>query len=966
MVDSSGATPIDLWLPLQICGRMKTVSGEIRVQLRFSEPLTPKSFPQSVRLAADFPAADVDVENPDDKDMQPNELHIVAIRARGLQAVDWSILSASSSDPFVEFEIIGEATSSFEKKKTKVVYNCLEPVWNETFVWPKFHDNSNIIQVSVFDANNIASRVFLGKALIPASDLLDGGRTHRKWYKLLEGRGEERGEIELVIKWKFNANVLNDELVEEAKKVAQAKIRGSSAIGGGGGGRGDADSDYESGNEAEDEEKDKRASPQTKEEKEQKKREFEDKENALREIMVQSGDYQVQVHIIEARDLKPENLDGTSDPVVYVECFGETRHTRVVKSCTSCVFDELMIFNFSSLDKEQVKEGVVRISVFDYGIAKNTMIGSYAVDAVGVYTSSKSHEMYRQWVPLMDDVDPGDVGVQGYLKLSVQIIGPGERAVLHDEDAEQEEELKREAAVGGDVGSLIIDTPIVRKEWQYVVVSVYKCEDLPIMDANHAGGLISTAGTDAFCKLSVAGGKESMTKVKPVKGEQRMVIQPIFDCEMWYPVAMPTMTNVIKFSVWDYNVSGARCIGNLVQRIAVIQNAGNCRLPPRWYNLYGAQEIGASETVMAQVSEIAAGIKNTFSHLGGGKDWYNCYNAVPDNAPCYKGRVLLAFRMEKKRPHKYESPNVQPFRRSIRGIKNRGVKLPPIREPPKLDRFVLHAIVFGGTGLPEFATSANLRVKVSIGLHELCTKQERLELGMARWNQHLRSESLALPKDMEQLPDIFIHLLKGDDRPICFARIKACDVVDKKYLGFASPSQWFQLQKDRALGAVDESQYPGSLLIKLGFGLQEDYDSCSQDWDAALEMAMRNVQYQARVHVYQARNLPACDSNGLCDPFLVCSFMGQKYPTQVRYKTLFPTYYETLVFDNVSLPPGNNFEFASQIICRIFDEDCPPLPAVSRPAIADEFLGTFSIPMKDAHVTLDLDSTLARDIEPKW
>ena len=42
--------------------------------------------------------------------------------------------------------------------------------------------------------------------------------------------------------------------------------------------------------------------------------------------------------------------------------------------------------------------------------------------------------MYRQWVALMDDEDAGDVGIQGYLKLSISIIGPGEKPVVHNEE----------------------------------------------------------------------------------------------------------------------------------------------------------------------------------------------------------------------------------------------------------------------------------------------------------------------------------------------------------------------------------------------------------------------------------------------------------------------------------------------------------------------------------------------------
>lgn len=53
-----------------------------------------------------------------------------------------------------------------------------------------------------------------------------------------------------------------------------------------------------------------------KEEMEKALKELQDKHNAVR---LEDGDYQVQVHVIEVRDLKGENKDGTSDPVVFVE-----------------------------------------------------------------------------------------------------------------------------------------------------------------------------------------------------------------------------------------------------------------------------------------------------------------------------------------------------------------------------------------------------------------------------------------------------------------------------------------------------------------------------------------------------------------------------------------------------------------------------------------------------------------------
>ena len=35
------------------------------------------------------------------------------------------------------------------------------------------------------------------------------------------------------------------------------------------------------------------------------------------------GDYRMQVHVIEARDLVGKDLSGMSDPAIFVKCFGQ-------------------------------------------------------------------------------------------------------------------------------------------------------------------------------------------------------------------------------------------------------------------------------------------------------------------------------------------------------------------------------------------------------------------------------------------------------------------------------------------------------------------------------------------------------------------------------------------------------------------------------------------------------------------
>ena len=41
--------------------------------------------------------------------------------------------------------------------------------------------------------------------------------------------------------------------------------------------------------------------------------------------------------------------------------------------------------------------------------------------------SFQDHEIHRQWVALVDDENPRDSGTQGYLQLSVAIVGPGDK-----------------------------------------------------------------------------------------------------------------------------------------------------------------------------------------------------------------------------------------------------------------------------------------------------------------------------------------------------------------------------------------------------------------------------------------------------------------------------------------------------------------------------------------------------------
>ena len=74
----------------------------------------------------------------------------------------------------------------------------------------------------------------------------------------------------------------------------------------------------------------------------------------LSDIEIKSGDYKCIIHIIECRELKPKDLNGQSDPVCYVEIFGQKYNTAVKKETLSCVWDETFIIQKRNLDKEDI------------------------------------------------------------------------------------------------------------------------------------------------------------------------------------------------------------------------------------------------------------------------------------------------------------------------------------------------------------------------------------------------------------------------------------------------------------------------------------------------------------------------------------------------------------------------------------------------------------------------------------
>ena len=114
-------------------------------------------------------------------------------------------------------------------------------------------------------------------------------------------------------------------------------------------------------------------------------------------------------------------------------------------------------------------------------------MGSFTCDFDSSYfntdTINQPGEIYRQWVPLVNQVDSRQSGIMGHLKLSIRFVGPGDVPIPHN----LPEELKQEKLAIAKGEPLPVLFPAdVKPTLNFLVFSVYRAQGLPPMDSTMA------------------------------------------------------------------------------------------------------------------------------------------------------------------------------------------------------------------------------------------------------------------------------------------------------------------------------------------------------------------------------------------------------------------------------------------------------------------------------------------------
>ncbi|CAF4363922.1 unnamed protein product, partial [Rotaria sp. Silwood2] len=133
-------------------------------------------------------------------------------------------------------------------------------------------------------------------------------------------------------------------------------------------------------------------------------------------------DFQIRIKIFQARQLDGSNLHS----VCRVRVVGSIKQIKIQKGTNQSYFNEVFFFNINMSEAELCDE-MIEFEVCNSRTLRADMkIGSFIMDIGYIYSQAK-HSINRKWL-LLSDEDDRITGAKGYLKVSVNILGPADEA----------------------------------------------------------------------------------------------------------------------------------------------------------------------------------------------------------------------------------------------------------------------------------------------------------------------------------------------------------------------------------------------------------------------------------------------------------------------------------------------------------------------------------------------------------
>ncbi|XP_041074075.1 dysferlin isoform X4 [Polyodon spathula] len=445
---------------------------------------------------------------------------------------------ARQSDPVASLTFRGS------KKKTKVIKNNLNPVWNEGFEWDLKGvplDTSAEMRVVVKDHEKMSRNRFLGEATVSLRDVLSSHNLTASYnVPLLDNKKQSTGAtLNLQVSYiapPGTAPVSPPPAPPEAQH-ASAELDTVTDTGG----EEETEDQVEIAEEAEPAVVTPGQEPPALPKKNsmlpvhgiKKKR-----RSAKEPLSNKPQDFQIRVQVIDGRQLPGVNLK----PIVKVTVAGQTKRTRIRKG-NNPSFDETFFFNFFESPSELFDEPIF-ITVFDSrSLRTDSVIGEFKLDVGTVYAQPK-HAFIRKWL-LLSDPDDISAGVKGYLKVSLCVLGVGDEAPTEKKEVTEDKE---------DIeGNLLRPAGLALRGAQFTL-KIYRAEDLPQMDDAFLDGMKQVFGFDSNKKNLVDplvevcfAGKTLSSKILEKNAN------PQWNQSLTLPIRFPSMCEKMRIRLIDWD-----------------------------------------------------------------------------------------------------------------------------------------------------------------------------------------------------------------------------------------------------------------------------------------------------------------------------------------------------------------------------------------------------------------------------
>uniref|UniRef100_A0A8C0X510 C2 domain-containing protein n=1 Tax=Castor canadensis TaxID=51338 RepID=A0A8C0X510_CASCN len=358
------------------------------------------------------------------------------------------------------------------KKRTKVIKNSVNPVWNETLKGIPL-DQSSELHVVVKDHETMGRNRFLGEAKVPLREVLATPSLSASFNAPLLDTKQHPTGASLVLQVSYTPLPGAVPLFPPSVPLEPSPTLPDMDLMADTGGEEDTEDQGLTGDEAEpflDQSgapgpgapttpKKPPSYPPPYHRGSKRKRSVPTSRKLLSD---KPQDFQIRVQVIEGRQLPGVNIR----PVVKVTAAGQTKRTRIHKG-NSPVFNETLFFNMFESPAELFDEPIFITVVDSRSLRTDALIGEFRVTVPFPW-----HAYLRKWL-LLSDSDDFSAGARGYLKASLCVLGPGDEAPLDRKDPSEDKE---------DIEGNLLRPTGVALRGAHFCLKVFRAEDLPQMD----------------------------------------------------------------------------------------------------------------------------------------------------------------------------------------------------------------------------------------------------------------------------------------------------------------------------------------------------------------------------------------------------------------------------------------------------------------------------------------------------